>query len=53
MLDTLYKTDKAKRSQLLLNYRKGRLELIVHGIPVLAYAMMPYAVMAYIVTSLI
>ena len=53
MLNTVYKTDNAKCSQLLLKYRNGRLKLIVHGIPVLAYAMMPYAVMAYIVTSLI
>ena len=32
MLDTLYKTDNAKCSQLLLKYRNGRLESIVCGI---------------------
>ena len=32
MLDTLYKTDNAKCSQLLLKYRKGRLESIVRSV---------------------
>ena len=38
MLDTLYKTDNAKCSQLLLKYRNGRLESIVCGVHRVVYA---------------
>ena len=51
ILDTLYKTDNAQCSQLLLKYRNDSLESIVHGICcVLAYAVRLYAVTLYIVT---
>ena len=51
MLDTLYKTDNAKCSQLLLKYRNGSQLFVAYT--VLAYAMTMYAVTAYAVTSLI
>ena len=51
ILDTLYKTDNAQCSQLLLKYRNDSLESIVHGIcRVLAYAVRLYAVTLYTVT---
>ena len=50
MLDTLYKTNNTKCLQLLLKYRKGKLESIVCGVE---YYKILYAVMAYAMMSLI
>ena len=53
MLDTLYKTDNAKCSHLLLRYRSDSLESIVCGIcRVLVYTV-TYVVPAYTVTSFV